>query len=138
MATMVTVATDNHRVLLDGANLGTSSMTIASRSYNDLYIASDTLLGSNFFDGQLAEIAIWADALSDDEIAAMYESRSQALLVRPEALVCYMSMLDDTDSAEFGTRIGAGAGARLDFTAHGSPTVSPEHPPIVRQAGGLF
>lgn len=138
MATIVTHATDDHRVLLNGGNRNTSSMTILGRSYNSVYIASRTLGGSNFFDGQLSEVAIWADALSDEEIQGMYESRAQALIVRPEALVMYMSMLDDADYAEFGTRIGAGAGARLDFTANGAPTVSAEHPPIVRQAGGLF
>jgi len=137
MATGIILSTTDHRVYLDGGNIGYDSTSVNTKNYTRLAIGSNNG-GGSYWDGQLAEVAVWDDALTDHEVAVLYESRAQALTMRPDALLMYMSMMDDADYAEFGTLAGASAGTRLDFTANGGPTVSAEHPPIVRQAGGLF
>lgn len=137
MATGVIHADNDHRVFFNAGSRGTDATNTNTANYNRMHIGSNDG-GGNYWDGQLAEIAVWTTALTDNEIALLYESRGQASLVQPEFLKCYMSMMDDADYAEFGGGIGASAGTRWDFNANNSPTVSAEYPPIVRSAGGLF
>ncbi len=137
MATMSRSSDTDHRVYLNGGNKGSSSTSVALRNYNQLYISSDDG-GGNYFGGQLAEITVWGNALTDHEVAMLYESRCQGMLVRPDSLLMHMSMVDDSDFAEFGTFAAGFTGNRIDFESFNSPTISPEHPSIVRGRGGLY
>ena len=50
---------------------------------------------TQYFDGDLAEVAIWSAALSVDEVAALADGWSP-LLVRPASLECYWPLIGHT------------------------------------------
>ena len=77
----------------------------------------------NYWDGYLAEAAIWNVALSEDEVAVLAAGYSP-LFVRPGSLVAYWPLIRDEDQDKVGG---------YDLTAYNSPTIA-AHPPIIYPA----
>ena len=75
------------------------------------------------FDGQIAEAAIWADALTTDEVAAL-AARFPPTAVRPDALVFYAPL--NQPSGDDYDWVGG-----LTLTDNATVTAA-DHPPIMR------
>lgn len=93
-------ATNDHRIFLDGANKNTSATTVSPSSFTKTLIGAEARSGaiSHYFDGSIAEAAVWNVALSDDEVASLAKGFSPTL-VRPDALVGYWPLFGN-DSPE--------------------------------------
>lgn len=74
-----------------GKGTNTTSNTPAGINRTTLGCRWDTSR-SNFFDGLIAEAAIWSAALADDDIAALAKGVSP-LLVRPEVIEAYWPLI---------------------------------------------
>lgn len=101
------------------ATLNTTSRSVSG--VNRLVIGArwNTTLGG-YFNGRLAEIAVWNAALNTDEVNSLRRGITAAK-IRPESLAFYAPMLRDAKD------IVGGA----DLTITGA-TASPEHPRIYR------
>ena len=91
----VFTSTTSRTVYLDG---GSSATGTASNSPNTAlpdYLcvgASVRLLVDNYFDGQLADVAVWSTDLSTSDVAALAKGHSPAN-VRPDKLVAYYPLI---------------------------------------------
>lgn len=114
----VGVSATDHRVFFDGGNKGSSGTSVSPVPVNARIGRSPS--SSNFFDGLLAEMAVWNVALSDAEIA-LWAKGFSPLFIQPHNLVAYWPLIRDDDNDWIGG---------FDLTAFNTPTVSP-HPPLV-------
>lgn len=121
-----TFATNASRAAyIAGGNKGTNSTSQTPSTINRFAMASlARSTPTNFFDGQIAHIAVWNVDLTDDEVAMLGVYNISPLLVRPSALVWYSPYLG-RDSAEIDIIGGQ------SFTLTGSPASSAEEPPML-------
>ena len=114
-------AVDDRRIYLDGGSKGTNA---TSRTPTGLDRMSIGRLGdsspSAYFNGGVAEVAIWNAALTDDEAAILAKGYSP-LFVRPQSLVAYWPLIRDTDDDIVGS---------YNMTPTNGPTVAP-HPAVL-------
>ena len=101
-------------IFFNGADKQTSSVTLSALSLTDTHIGSRPP-GSFYFDGDLAEVAIWSVALSDREIRQLALRLSPLALVhRIGQLVLYRDLIRSTDRPNIGpttTATGGGLSA---------------------------
>lgn len=110
---------------LGGGNKGTNAVSQTPSGINRFAIASlARSTPTNFFDGQLAHLAVWNVALTDDEATMLGLYRVSPLFVRPSALVWYSPYLG-RDAAEIDI-IGGGS-----LTLTNAPASSAEEPPLL-------
>lgn len=110
---------------LDGGNKGTNATSQTPSGINRFAIASlARSTPTNFFDGQIAHVAVWNVELTDDEAAMLGQHRVSPLFVRPSALVWYSPYVG-RDSVEIDI-IGGGS-----LTLTNSPASSAEEPPLL-------
>ncbi|MHC4475710.1 MAG: LamG domain-containing protein [Planctomycetota bacterium] len=93
----VWVSTNERRAYIDGGNEGTY---LANKSPTGIDVVSvgrvsDASPGG-YYDGLLAEAAIWDSALSESEVAVLAKGYSP-LFVRPESLVMYWPLVRESD-----------------------------------------
>jgi len=124
-ACAVFYAANSRAAFHNGANKGTDtvSLTPAGIDRTSIGRAGDSTPGY-YFDGSIAEAAIWSAALTDDEVAILAKGVSP-LLVRPESLVFYCPLIRDDDEDIVGG---------LSLTAVNGPTVT-AHPRVLYHAG---
>lgn len=127
-ACYVGAASNDHKVLLNAGNSGTSSTDVgAITSFDASGIGAQVDSSpSDYMSGMIAEAAWWNAALTDAEVAVLAAGYSP-LLVRPQSLVAYLPLIRDDDEDLIGG---------VSFTASGSPTVG-DHPPV-RYAVGPY
>ena len=93
-AAFVARAANDREIYLDGASEGTSSVSKAPTGIDQGAVG--VLLWDagpvNYFDGLLAEIAIWNVGLSNGEIAALSKGFSP-LLIRSQSLIFYAPLI---------------------------------------------
>lgn len=122
----VEVAQTNHAVYIDGGSKGStatdpgSSTTLNKTNIGRLERSS---IGS-YFSGDIAEVAVWSGALTDDDAVTLARGVCP-LLVRPDLLVEYWSIIGN-NSPETGL-IGA-----FDLTLSASAPTKSDHPRISR------
>lgn len=90
----VYAATNDRRVFLDGVKSTNSTNVTPSGFVRTSVGAFMGAANSTFFDGDIAEVAIWNVALTDDEIASLSRGLSP-LKVRPASLVFYVPLWRD-------------------------------------------
>lgn len=114
----VFTANNSRTIYLDGANAvtttGTGAFSVNSRtSFGSLDRSSPT----EWFDGQLAEGAIWNVALTADEIASLAKGIPPSR-VRPQSLKFYCPLIRSAGELRFPYVI----------SANGTPAASGDHP----------
>lgn len=123
-----TLGNASRAVYLDGSNKVTNATALTSHTLTGpLSIGRyDDGAGTtgNYFDGSIAETAIWNVQLSDDEIATLGRGHSP-LLVRRSALVAYWS-LRNGESPERDAVTGA-----FTLTLVNGPAFTGAHPPMI-------
>lgn len=116
---------DARAVFLDGANKGTESTSVTPVDQDRIGIGCYIWGGStgHYFDGYIAEAAIWNAALTDSEVAILAAGFSP-LLVRPASLVFYAPLIRDEDRDIVGG---------LSLSPQNTPSVT-AHPPVLGRA----
>jgi hypothetical protein len=131
-AAAVIAGADSRTAYINGGSSGSDNVGSTSTSWDTLVISgrySSNVIG-RWFDGDIAEAAVWNVALTDAEIAQLAAGYSP-LFVRPQSLVHYIPL--------FG-RAGA-SGGELDWvgggvlSVTGSPSLS-DHPRIIYPSRG--
>ena len=119
----VFASTTSRTCYLDGSagTENTSSREPGNVDYHSIGHQNGTT-NARFFDGKIAEVAVWWAALRADEIAALAAGYSPAL-IRPGALYSYMPLGGPMSS---GPAVDIYWGRTLDVI--GTPTAS-DHPP---------
>lgn len=124
----VLASSTDRRVFIDGGSKGTST---DDRSPSGLDVTAIGVFSrqtdSSFFNGRLAEVAIWNVALSDAEVAILGGSPVSPLLIRPDALIHYWPIIG-RDSSEI-DRVGG-----ADMTVTSAPPAF-AHPRIFYPSG---
>jgi hypothetical protein len=124
---------DSIRVYLDGAQDASSAATFANASYtNGTPTAADSISGavgsgsSTFFDGRIAEVAIWAGDIGAAGFGVLAQ-RVSPMLVRPDLLVSYWPLIgrESPERDRFG-----GVGATITGTV-----ATADHPRVVYSTG---
>lgn len=108
----------------DSTNIGTFSSIMDVTDIGVLHRNSFAA----YFDGYLAECALWSANLSDGEFAALAAGYSP-LLVRSSSLIAYWPLIRDTDD----DRVGG-----YDMTPSGSPTIAAHAPVIMPTTQQVF
>jgi hypothetical protein len=117
----VFAANNDRRVYLNGANKATSASTrTPSGSLSRIYVGANGA-GGALLNGRVAEAAIWAAVLTDDEAEALGSGVSPRL-IRPESLVFWAPLV--TSESPQVDLIGG-----RNLTNTGSPTTT-DHPSI--------
>jgi len=125
-----TRSVDTAELFLNGVSEGTDTSpgtmgTIVSDSY--IVGALEAGTGVNaFFDGDIADVAVWDVVLTQDEIDAYHAGVSPAL-IRPTALVSHIPLWGTTQEPDLGGLGGIG-------TLTASPAVSTTNPPVSKYA----
>ena len=101
-------------IYMDGGNEATGTFSLTPTNLNSVSIAASKRLVTtdNYFDGSLAEVAIWDAALTKAEAGSLADGMSPQL-VRPQNLRVYVPLVRSTQDLK-----------GLSFTTAGSPTVS--------------
>lgn len=112
----------------DPGTENTTSVTVTPANIDRTVIGANKNFGTTtlYFDGQIAEAAIWGAALTEAEILALADGCSP-LLVRPGSLVAWWPLI-----GRFSTEIDLVGGYGL--TLSGSPSQS-SHPRVIYPAG---
>lgn len=93
-AALVCDSSDLRSVYLNGAGKASNAVNNTPSGLDTTVIGAQWNTGSpsNYFDGNIAEAAIWSAALTDAEVATLALGVS-ALMVRPESLVAYWPLI---------------------------------------------
>jgi hypothetical protein len=121
----VWASTSDRRVFLNGSNKGTSAGAKSPTGLNVTNVGV-TRANNTFFTyatADIAELAVWNIALSDEEVALLAKGISP-LLVHPESLVAYWPLI-----GRISPEISIGNNDRFELTVVNGATASP-HPPI--------
>ena len=94
-ACVVQASTTSRTIYLDGGNSASSTVAINPKNVNRLNIGAYDLNGAGgFFNGDIAEAAVWNAALNADEVRSL--SRGMTCdKVRPQSLVFYAPLVRD-------------------------------------------
>jgi hypothetical protein len=115
----VSSAVDSRAIYLDGGGKGTNAVSRTPSGIDSTQLGVLTH-GINFYwDGDIAEAAIWNAALTDAEVATLAKGYSP-LLIRPANLVFYVPLIRDADEDIVGG---------LSLSTGGTPTIE-AHPRI--------
>lgn len=123
----LTESTTSRYAILNGVK---STHSIAATNYNSVNqtrIGRRTGSAAEYWNGHVAHAAVWNVALTDDEVASLYNSGIGAdpRSVRPDALVAYWPLLDnDGDRDWWGS---------THLAATNSPTYA-QHPPLLMKS----
>lgn len=120
-ACAVFTSASDRKVYVNGGGMVQKTTDIGLPAGMDLFRVGE--FASGFFDGDIAEVAMWSAALDADEVAALAAGVSP-LLVRPDALVDYW-VLDGVNSPE------PGYCGLSDLTLVNAPTAA-RHPLVIR------
>ena len=128
-AACVFTSTTSRAVFLDGAK-DTNGTTVVAPTFGllDKYTIGEWVRTPNlvrYFNGHIAEVAVWDVALTDEEITALSKGISP-LLIRPDNLVSYVPLVRDEDEDII---------TGNTFTANGTPTIE-THAPTSYPDGG--
>lgn len=124
----VETAANSRAVYLDGAGKGTDSTASSPDNADRTTIGIEAMINlAQPMSGDVAEVAVWDDALTDAEVAILAAGFSP-LFVRPQNLVFYVPLVRDNDQDIVGG---------LSFTPDNSPTIA-AHCPIIYPAPALF
>lgn len=120
----VWAATNDRRAFINGGSKGTNVTNVAPVDMVKTALARDyqTYLPHDYFDGFLAEAAIWNAALSDAEVAVL-AAGYRPTFVRPQNLAAYWPLLRHT-GALYLDRVGS-----YSLTVDGG-SIQP-HPPVL-------
>lgn len=118
----IETSSTSRAAFIDGGNKGTDTDSITPAGLDSVSIGrrGDSTPGP-YFDGYIAEVAIWNASLSDPEVAILALGYSP-LLIRPQNLVAYWPLIGRT-SPEIDIVGG------FDLTLFSSPTTI-AHPPM--------
>ena len=124
----VRAADNDHTKYLDGGSSANSTTNTPQWTPDRFAIgaARDSTPGY-YFDGRIAEAAIWDVALTADEVAVLAAGYSP-LFVHPQNLVSYWALIRDEDQ----DRVGGN-----DLTAYNTPSIA-NHVPVIYPAPVLF
>jgi len=125
-AAAVFSAVDSRAALLNGGNKGTDASSARPLGISQTQLGR-TYATSNLT-GNLAHAAIWSAALTDAEVASLYNNGIglDPRLIRPDALVAYWPLLNaDGDVDWWG---------QYDLTAYNTPTYAAA-PPLLMPSG---
>ena len=102
-------------IYLDGGNNATNTTSLTPSNLNSLTIAASRRSGivDGYFNGSLAEVAIWSADLTLAEVKALATGMSPQL-VRPQSLSLYLPLIRSPQEEKGG----------IAFTTQGSPTVA--------------
>ncbi len=133
MATGVWAASDDRRAFKNGGNKATNGSDVTQTQIDRLSIGrfGDSSPSQAAMDFQLAEIAVWNIAGSDAEVASLYNAGPfaySAFFLRPEALVHYWGLLEDSITMGLTDIVGG-----LDLSQISSPAIA-GHVPLLQQA----
>ncbi|WP_009964864.1 LamG-like jellyroll fold domain-containing protein [Verrucomicrobium spinosum] len=97
---------------VDGAFVGTDTTSSTISTFDRMAIGSrwEPSAWGTFFNGQIAEPAMWSDALTAAEAAALAKGFSPAL-VRPQSLVFYAPLVRDLMDLKGGALSATGTSA---------------------------
>ncbi len=112
-------STASRTAYLDGAAGTENTSTITPGTLNASYIAKRSIFGDAFFNGKLAEMAVWNIALTTEQIAIL-AARYSPLFVRIQSLVFHAPLIREAIDIVGGTTL----------TATGTPDVF-THPRII-------
>ncbi|RKY69318.1 MAG: hypothetical protein DRQ02_01275 [Candidatus Latescibacterota bacterium] len=118
------ISSSSRACSVDGANRGTNTTSVTPSGLDSVSIGryGDSSPG-NYFNGKVAEVAVWDTNLSIAETQVL-AARFSPLFVRPQNLVSYWSLIRDEDQ----DRVGG-----YDMTAYNTPSIA-THPPIIYPA----
>ena len=120
-------ATNARAAFLNGGGKGTETSTVNPAGLNAIAIGRfPSLSPGGYWDGELAEMAMWNVALTDAEVLQLSKGFSPSF-IRPSKLVFYAPLIKNEDIDLRG---------RLKFTMVGTPTVV-RHPRIIYPKGSL-
>ena len=113
------------RKLRFGGAWFTNTTAVTLQGLDIVYVGTrkNTTLG-NYWDGQLAEAAVWTVALTPDEVTSL-ESGAAPYLIRPQSLLFYAPMTGRETATEINI-----VGPIIGMS--NSPPASTEHPRIYR------
>ena len=117
-ACVIEAASDDRSVYLDAQSPDTDTGSRSPSGVNETYIALRHA-GVGFYEGYLADAALWSAALTDDEVALLAKGISP-LLIRQDARVAYWPLLDNDNEWD----------RRYDMTPTNGPGWA-GHPPQV-------
>jgi|SRR5580765_3290906 len=120
----VFTSTTAETAYLNGVGTSASHAAVVPAGIDIMRMAQ---LFTQYFDGDLAEAAIWNVALTSGEMTQLSKGVSP-LLIRPSALVAYWPLVHG-----YNTEIDLMSG-HFDLTLSGAPTYV-KHPPMVRPVG---
>lgn len=126
-------AADNDReVQIDDDNAATDTSTSNPNTMTHHNIGRHASSTSTYFDGELACLFVYNIALSVAERNALAAGFSP-LLVRPEALVCYVPMLAYNDGDDLTDLITGNT-----YSANGSPVQGTSNPAIIHPSAQIL
>jgi hypothetical protein len=122
----VFAADADRRVYLDGSSKGTNTTSVTVVGPDTTAIGMRYGLGTpgGFWDGLIAEAAIWNVALDDGEAALLAQGYSP-LLIRPASLVSYWPLVGQYSPDEIDLK------GRFDATVVGAKPAIADHPPLL-------
>ena len=121
----VAASTTSRAAYIDGGSKGTNASTHTYATYDRTTISSEQGTSpSRYFNGRIAEAAIWNVALLDAEIDLLAKGFSP-LFFQPQNLVFYAPLIRDEDFDKVGG---------LSLTPTNSPTVETHPPKIIYPA----
>lgn len=94
----------SHKVFINGGSSSTSSTLSSPTGLNNLGIAAFLTFSTEYFDGDLAEAAIWSAALSDSEVLSLASGMS-ATLIRPQNLKFYAPLIRNINDLRNGVSL---------------------------------
>jgi hypothetical protein len=102
---------------LNGGNKGTSATNVTQSALDRLCISGlKDASESDYFDGRIAEVAVWSAALTDTEVAALGAGASP-LGIRPVSLEFYLPLVRDVVDHFESTALTAVAGTPVEHPA---------------------
>ena len=126
MATGVCASATNRAVYLDGGGKNTSTQSVDPAGIDTIALGALAMSSAtSFHDGDIALVEVWNVALSDADIADLYNGgvALAARTIRPDAIVAVYNLLDADGDINW-------AGNSFNLTPNASPTYL-DHPPII-------
>lgn len=111
----VETSTTSRSVRLNGGTAGTNTTSVTPSGFSAKTSIGADADDSDYFDGRVAEVAVWDVALSDDEQTALSKGLCP-LLIRPQSLVAYWPLFGN-DASELDRWKN-----RYDLTLTNTPT----------------
>lgn len=124
------ISDSERHVYLDGGNKGSNSVSVTPSGVDliSLGILKTSAGDFDLFSGDLAEVAIWNAALSEDEILSLSQGFSPLTLANQiGSLKVYQDLIRDTNRPGIGPAV-----------ANNGSTAANDHPPIIYPSGSVI